>query len=131
MNLDFAHIYYGSSSCPVQSSDITPLPLVFDFDNAESCARKIFAIMSNASGGHALSNCVLRLHRGRNTANLTAKGVHVYYHDASQPKLSVDGALAMHDEIEKIELGSVVTDQYGGGWQRAHWNAPEAVSQAS
>lgn len=127
MNLQFANLNYGSTGVKVKPSEITPLPLVFDFDNAEACARQIFAIMSNASGGFQLNNCTLRLHRGRKSANLTCNGTHIYYADESQPKLGVEDLIQMTQEVETFKLGSVVTDQYGEGWKRAKWVEEQAA----
>lgn len=124
MELEFALLNYGSHSIKVQPSETHPLPMEFDFDKAEECARKIFAVMSNASGGFTLSNCKVRMHRGRKFANLTCNGSHIYYRDQNAAKLSIDEAMKVHEESEVIELGAVSSDQYGDGWKRAQWSNP-------
>ncbi|MFK4136748.1 hypothetical protein ACI2KR_31445 [Pseudomonas luteola] len=121
MNLKLAHLVYGSSLSAVKPSQTLPLPQVFDFENPEACARQIFAIMSNASGGFTLKNCQVRLSPERKTANLTCSGAHVFYADDSLPKLGLEEAIESHKCSQVIELGSVRTDQYGDGWKRAHW----------
>lgn len=130
MNLDLACLTYGSTQVPVSPSEVTPLPLTFDFTDPEECARKVFAIMSNASGGFKLSDCRVRIHRERQAANLTCNGAHVYYCNRSLPKLTLEQAIAVHEESEVFELGSVRTDQYGEGWSRAVWVGPVEVAEA-
>ncbi|MDU8351003.1 hypothetical protein RYA05_03730 [Pseudomonas syringae pv. actinidiae] len=131
MNLDRACLNYGSTQVPVSPSEITPLPQVFDFSDPVGCARKIFAVMSNASGGFRLSECRVRIHRERQAANLTCNGAHIYYRDSNQVKLTLEQAIAMHEESEVFDLGSVRTDQFGEGWSRAVWDNPVEVAQAS
>lgn len=121
MNLEIAHLNYGFTPCAVKPSESIPLPAQFDFDDVEGCARKIFALMSNASGGFLLRDCRVRIHRERKTANLTANGAHVYYADKSLPKLDVEQAIQLMADSEVLDLGSVRTDEYGDGWQRAKW----------
>lgn len=120
--LKFAHLTYGSTVVSVDPSETTPIPLEFDFNDAEMCARKIFAIMSNASGGHKLRACRLKYHAERQTANLTANGMHVYFAPYGQRVFkTVEEAIKAESECIIVQLGDVVTDQYGEGWKRAVW----------
>lgn len=121
MNLEIATLYYGSTQYPVLPSEISPLPLEFDFNNPVDCARKIFAIMSNASGGHTVRDCKLRINREEQIANLTGSGVHVYYAVKGRAKMNIEQILKVEKEKEVFPLGSVTTDQYGDGWKRATW----------
>lgn len=125
MHLQFAKLHYGMSSYDVKPHEGLPLPTEFDFEQPVECAKKIFAMMSNASGGHPLFDCTLRIYRDRHSANLTAKGVHVYFRMPNHPKLSLEEVIASHDASEVFALGTVVTDQYGDGWKRAIWKAPK------
>lgn len=128
--LQLAHLSYGSGILPIQPSESLPLPAVFNFDQPEECARKIFAVMSNASGGFTLRGCTLKVDPVRKTANLTANGCHVYYADPATPKLGANGAdleaelLALIDRTIVTKLGDVATDQYGNGHERARWVQP-------
>ena len=117
-----ATINYGTRQYHVAGEGTVPLPLQFDFADPEACARKVFAVMSNASGGHAFRDCKVRYHLGRRTANLTSSGCHVYYADDAAPKLDLDKIEAYMAECVTIELGTVSTDQYGDGWERARWS---------
>lgn len=121
MQLELARLNYGASSYTVQRTEFLPIPEVFDFDNPVQCAKLVLAMMSNASGGFTLRDCKLRIHRGRKTANITASGCHVFYAPKDRGKLTVEQAIAMEQEIETFLLGSVGTDQYGGGYKRARW----------
>lgn len=120
--LAFARLMYGSSGCSVLPNETTPLPEEFDFDNPVECAKKVFAIMSNASGGHQIKQCTLRVDHVRRVANLTADGVHVFYRPKDSPKFAT--IQEMEEAIERTQthaLGTVRTDQYGDGWKRALW----------
>lgn len=120
--LNLAHLSYGSTVCSVEPNAITPLPEVFDFENPEACAKIIFAIMSNASGGHPLKGCKLQIHRGRESANMTANGVHVYYANPETPKFAdVQAAMVARGEMVVYQLGNVIATQYGDGWKSAVW----------
>lgn len=131
MNLDLATLSYGSTQYPVVPSELSPLPLEFDFNNPEDCARKIFAIMSNASGGHTVRDCKLRINREEKLANLTGSGVHVYYAVKGRAKMSIEQILKLEKEKEVFLLGNVTTDQYGNGWKRATWaEQPEPAGAA-
>lgn len=111
--LERANLYYGSRAIPVTPHETRPLPPVFDFDNAEQCARLILAIMSDASGGHPMYNCCVWLHAGDNyTANITADGAHVFYSVANRPKYTVDQALARMQTRRVLTLGAVVANNY-------------------
>lgn len=121
MQLVFASLMYGVRGYEVKPAAHLPLPETFDFDNPEECAKLIFACMSNASGGHLLRDCKLKIHRGRQTANLTSSGCHVFYAPKDRAKLTVEQAIALEQEAEVFHLGSVATDQYGEGWKRARW----------
>jgi hypothetical protein len=121
--LKLAKLSYGRSSYDVEPTSFLPLPQQFDFEHPEECARKIFAIMSNASGGHSLRDCKLAIIASRKTANLTCSGAHVFYAPDGLPTLTVDEALALHAQRVEYKLGNVVTDQYGEGWKRARWYA--------
>ncbi len=117
-----AVLLYGSSRYPVEANDTLPLPLEFDFNAPEECARKVLAVMSNASGGHKLANCRLRIHRGRKTASITCSGGYARYREDSTPfAFNVEQAMQFDAECEVYELGAVSTDQYGEGWKRARW----------
>jgi hypothetical protein len=126
--LAFANLNYGRRAYEVLPNETLPLPQEFDFENAEACARKIFAIMSNASGGHLIKGCKVATNKVNGTANLTGNGVHVFYQIKKRPKVS----LKTEEEVKQyaadieanrvvLELGDVVTDQYGDGWTRAVW----------
>jgi hypothetical protein len=119
--LKIATISYGASLYPVRPNEVSPLPAEFDFSDAEACARRIFAIMSNASGGHTLRGCKVRIHAERQTANLTANGCHVFYAPEQRQPLTPEEAVRAMDECQTVELGNVTTDQYGEGWKRARW----------
>jgi hypothetical protein len=121
----FAQLLYGSSRYRVQPNQYTPLPESFDFEHPEKCARKIFAIMSNASGGHLLLDCKVRFHKLRGTANLTCGGAHIFFQTPNLPKLSIDEVCDVVLESTVLNLGHVVTDQYGRGWERAKWRDAE------
>jgi hypothetical protein len=128
--LNRAVLHYGSSSYPVERNEVSPLPETFDFRNPEDCARKICAIMSNASGGHTIRECKVRVDPIRRTANITGSGIHVFYKPESYVPAAPITDDNMEAEIARIEdlpvlmLGSVTTDQYGEGWKRARWTAP-------
>ncbi len=121
MQLELAHLNYGRQLIPVQSSASFPMPTTFDFDNPEACAKLVFAFMSAASGGFTLKDCKLKIHRGRQTANLTSSGCHVFYAPKERAKLSVEQAIQVESEAEVFELGSVRSDNVGKGWERATW----------
>lgn len=121
MLLELAKLMYGDRGYDVKPAAHLPLPETFDFDNPEECAKLVFACMSNASGGFTLKDCKLKIHRGRQTANLTSSGCHVFYAPKGRAKLTVEQAIALEQEAEVFLLGSVATDQYGDGWKRAHW----------
>lgn len=130
MKLEFAHITYGSRIYPVKPNETLPLPKEFDFSKPEECAKLIFAIMSNASGGHTLRGCKLAINQVRKTANLSCNGAHVFYRDPEQIQslqgLTDEQIVARIEELNKdrqvIELGNVRTDQYGDGYKRAVWS---------
>lgn len=117
---EFAQLLYGTARYRVSPND-HPLPVKFDFNNPEECARKVFAIMSNAAGGHTLRDCKVRYHKERGTANLTANGAHIFFQTPGLPKLNVEQVCDMVLECVIISLGDVRTDQYGDGWKRAQW----------
>ena len=121
MQLELAKLMYGDRGYNVEPAAHLPLPETFNFDNPEECAKLVFACMSNASGGFTLKDCKLKIHRGRQTANLTSSGCHVFYAPKDRAKLTVEQAIALEQEAEVFLLGSVATDQYGDGWKRAHW----------
>lgn len=122
MQLNLSVLNYGSSVSSVRPSEFLPLPTTFDFNAPEECARKVFAIMSNASGGFTLRDCRLKIDRERQMANLTSSGCHVFYAPIDRPKLTVEQAIAADQRAEVFELGDVATDQYGDGWKRARWS---------
>lgn len=124
--LKFAKLMYGATAYNVDPDVSLPIPTEFDFDRPEECARKVFACMSNASGGHPVRDCRLRIDPVRRTANLTGSGVHVFYSPADLPKVSVDEAIQIALRTVMIDLGDVTTDQYGDGWKRAQWASPAA-----
>lgn len=121
MKLQHASVNYGRSRYPVVSSDLLPLPVEFDFNDEQGCARKILAILSNASGGHTLTDCRVTLHRARRSASIVANGAWAYYASDERARVTVEEALKIERELERIDLGSVRTDQYGDGWKRAIW----------
>ncbi|HEX8590708.1 hypothetical protein [Pseudomonas sp.] len=121
-SLEVAHLNYGATVIHVKPSDLLPLPPTFDFDNAEQCARTVFAVMSNASGGFALRDCKVRIDIARKRVNLTASGCHVFYAPTDRQKLPIEEAIRAHQQATVLELGSVSTDQYGEGWKRAVWS---------
>lgn len=126
MQLQLAKLLYGAADVyDIKPSADLPIPMEFDFNKPEECAKLIFACMSNASGGFRLRNCKLRYNPKHLTANLTAIGVNVYYAVTDAPKLSVEETIAQHPHWVVVELGDVSTDQYGGGWERAEWMASE------
>lgn len=120
--LQFARLMYGKSACEVTPSKLVPLPTEFDFADAEACARKIFAIMSYASGGFLLSNCRMHIIAERQTANLVANGAHIFYAPTDRPKLTVEEAIALEQLKVTTSLGNVVLGSgFGNGWERARW----------
>lgn len=119
--LKFAKLMYSKSCYDVEPNDTLPMPKEFDFSNPIECAKKIFAIMSNASGGNRLYRCKVSIHTDRKTANLTAFGVHVYYKPENSKLMTAEEAIAAMEKTIIHYLGSVTTDQYGDGWQRAVW----------
>lgn len=119
---EFAQLLYGKSRYRVHPNQHAPLPDRFDFEKPEECARRCFAIMSNASGGHVLKNCKAQYNLERGTANLTSSGAHIYFKDPDAPKLDIEALVDMHLASTIINLGTVVTDQYGMGWSRAQWS---------
>lgn len=121
MMLKIANVYYGSNRYPVKPDSTLPLPAEFDFNQPEQCARTIFAIMSNAAGGHPLRGCKLWIHHERRTANLTADGVHVYYAPEQNQPMTAQQAIQVEGERHFMSLGTVTTSQYGDGWKHACW----------
>lgn len=120
--LQRAVLMYGTRAYPVTPCPTTPLPESFDFDHPEECARLIFAIMSNASGGHTLRDCTLRLSEQWGRANLTCNGAHVYYkHPGFGNPIEVQDIDSYMNSCTRVNLGTVRTDQYGDGWKRAVW----------
>ena len=120
--LHLATLCYGRRYYHVKPEPhIAPLPETFDFDDAENCARKIFACMSNASGGHPLAECRLRMHLGRRTANMVANGAHVFYAPHARQMLTAEMALQIERETIVVELGTVRATGYGGGHAHAKW----------
>lgn len=121
MQLELAHLNYGRQLIPVKSTESFPMPTTFDFDNPIECARRVFAFMSAASGGFALKDCRLKIHRGRRTANLTSSGCHVFYAPKDRSKLTIQQALLIDSEAEVYELGNVRSSNVGRGWERTSW----------
>jgi hypothetical protein len=115
MNLQSAHLYFGSSSCEVVATEGVPLPKSFNFDNPEACARTVFEVMSRASGGHTLKGCQLSFHRESGIASLYCKGTRVLY---GQPplNLSAEQAIKIFRETETFALGDVTADRSGAVW---------------
>lgn len=132
MMLKLANLTYGRQVYPVRADEALPLPAQFDFDRPEECAKLVLAIMSNAGGGHTLSGCRVAINATRKTANITGSGAHVYYAPTDEKKVTSPAELqAMMAERVVIELGNVVTDQYGGGWRRAVWAKPRTAMVAA
>ena len=121
MKLQFAKLFYGTTAYDVTPNDTLPLPTEFDFNDPINCAKKIFAIMSNASGGHPLRECKLRYDANLGIANLTSSGCHVFYDTPNRPKRTVEELIKSHADQTFEWLGTVVTDQYGDGWKFAQW----------
>lgn len=117
--LRLSSLHYGSTIIRVQRTVHLPLPEVFDFQNPIDCAKKAMAIMSNASGGFMIQGVKLRIHERHESANLTGNGAHVFW--SAGHKLALEDAIKMHEESTLFELGTVSSDQYGGGWKRAVW----------
>lgn len=117
----FARLHYGSSFAPVERGPHMPLPAEFDFNNVESCARRVFALMALASG-FPVKRCQLRIDPVRMTANLTANGVHVFY-TPTLPKMSLDEAIAAHKRTQLFHLGDVQPPANPEG--AAVWTLPE------
>lgn len=128
--LEFAKISYGPRSYPVKPSDLFPIPETLDPSAPDFIdqVRSIFAMMSNAGGGHVVRGCKVSTWNG--SVNLSANGVHVFYKDPDAKKISFEGmktdeivevAKRIDAERTVVELGSVRTDQYGDGWKRAIW----------
>lgn len=122
--LKIASLSFGRSRYAVTPNASLPLPEVFDFDNVEQCARTILAIMSNAAGGHQLTRCRVRISKELGTANITSSGCHVYYVQEGKPltkDMSAEEIEGIISRAETMELGTVVTHQYGDGWKHAVW----------
>ena len=127
--LQFATLSYGARRINVVPTTSTPIPTSLDPASPLflTHVRNIFAMMSNASGGHPIRGCKVAVFR--DTVNLTGEDVHVFFKnpEADPVKLGSDEA-AVKAFVEMVErervvtvLGTVVTDQYGDGWQRARW----------
>lgn len=121
MKLEFANLMYGSRHCKVVPSVILPIPEEFDLNNPDECAKHIFAVMSNASGGLAVRNCKYRILK--DTVNLTGDGVWVFYGKPGRPKKSVEEVIKELDESIYVKLGTVRSTQYGYGWENASWTS--------
>ena len=123
-----AALTYGMRPYPVVPTDVTPLPVEFDFNDPSACGKLIFAILSNASGGHVLANCRLRIHREKRVASLSSSGAYARYRPSALPfGFTAEEALKFDSECEVFEFGRVVTDQYGEGWKRARWTTPDQI----
>lgn len=130
-NLDFARISYGRSTYAVRPGDFVPIPKSIDPNAPDflDTVRSIFAMMSNASGGHPCIRCKVSV--WNESVNLTAEGVHVFYKNPNARKFDIKNDPAEIAEFAAminrnrlvIELGRVDTDQYGDGWKRAKWSA--------
>ncbi len=126
--LMFARLMYGSSHVPVIPNDSAPIPAAFDFNDIEGCSRKIFAIMSMASGGYPVERCQLRIDPVRMTANLTGNGVHVFYGALKGPaKMTVAEAIEATERTQLFHLGDVRSPAHHEGWKRAVWTPHGAV----
>lgn len=119
--MKFVHavLMYGSSVCPVRPNEGLPIPEVFDWGNPVECAKKIFAMMSNASGGHHLKDCKVSVNVEFGSANLFCNGAHIFY--SYGRKYPLEEMMEKMKSTVTYDLGSVVTDQYGDGWKRAKW----------
>lgn len=115
MKLQKANLNFGSSSCQVVATEGVPLPQAFDLDNPEACARKVFEVMSKASGGHRLKACVLSLNRESRMASLHCKGAQVLY--GQMPKdTSAEKMIDLFRKTERFLLGDVTADRSGVRW---------------
>jgi hypothetical protein len=122
VTLRFARLIYGSRLYPIKPSVHLPIPETFDFENPIECAKTIFAIMSNACGGHTIRRCELRTDQALGMANLTGIGVHVYYAPLHHYRTrNIDDVMHMILCTKLYSLGNVSSDQYGDGWKRAIW----------
>ena len=130
--LKFAHLCYGSSLVLVEATEACPLPQEFDFQDPETCAKSIFAMMSTQSGGFTLTNCKLCYDQERRSANLTANGVHVYYQDDSAPKFTLEQAVAYAANFPGVvrQLGHVKAGESSSGWKKALWRSLDVPAHA-
>lgn len=126
MKLSLAHLNYGSTVKPIVISEEFPIPQEFDFDRAEECARKILAIMCNASGG-SMKNCGVRYHKEQQTANITSDKCHVYYCVPGRYAMSVQTLMQIHAESTLLDLGSITTSTEPFGWEAPTWEAQPAM----
>lgn len=116
--LNFAQLNYGSNAYPIVG---LPLPEVFDFENAEPFARRLFSMASCAAGGHRIQNCRVQITQDRTAANLVADGVHIFYQIPNAPRLTVEEAIERHNTMQVIHLGSVTTTTDGHSWMFPRW----------
>lgn len=119
--LQFAKLYYGVNGYDIQPSETLPLPRKFDFDNPEKCARLIFALMSQASGGFTLRDCRVHINAEVEMASLVANGAHIFYAPDNRPKLTASQAMDLIVHRKTLTLGSVTTDTAPKAYTRAHW----------
>lgn len=115
MNLQKADLNFGFSSCQVVATEGVPLPQTFDLDNPEACARRVFEVMSKASGGHRLKACVLSLNREIGMASLNCKGAKVLYGQPSKD-MSAEQVIELLRKTERFFLGDVTADRSGVRW---------------
>ncbi|MBA1305915.1 MULTISPECIES: hypothetical protein [Stutzerimonas] len=109
MKLQYARLLSGTATRPVQRTPQFPIPVEFDFDAPERCARRVFALMGHAAGGVPIQGCRLRINRERRTAHLIGAGVHVLYRDATLPMVTVSEAKDMvrRKVEEAFDLGTI------------------------
>lgn len=105
----------------VNPAALAHLPARLDSDDClVETAKTVFAMMSNASGGHILRLCQVSAIPG--FVNMTSLGCHVVYRDVAVAHADLADLLALR---VTHRLGDVITDRYEGGWRRPRWvNTP-------
>lgn len=121
-NFHDAVLYYGTRVYPVPRNEITPFPESYHRDQSwQDFGRTVCAMLSNASGGHTLRDCKLRIYRD-GSVTVSCSGGRASYYSPNKPRnMSAEQAIEYMESSVVFHLGNVRTDQYGEGWQRAVW----------
>lgn len=99
--------YGGPGRYPVIPSRQFDIPRTFNFDYPIDSAIDALKVMSLASGKFLLRDCRVVIHRGRQTATVTANGVVVRYRPHEPQHLTAAQAVLVLDESEFYDIGLV------------------------